>query len=117
MALHHGAFFLGERTRLEKDAIGNSELSNIVEMRAACQAAQLTLRPAHGPRNLKRVAANALGVACGLIVTRVDRSSQRLKGVFIAPFDLLKSCAELARALRNHILEMLAVIFHLPFQI
>jgi hypothetical protein len=116
VALHENSFAVSKRPWLEKDAVGDSQLSNIVQIGSSGQAAQLIHGPAQDPGKLEGVAADAPRVACGFVVAQVDRRAKSLEGVCVAALDLGKSFAKLNGAVGNHIFEMLTVVFDLPFE-
>src|SRR2546427_5881170 len=54
--LHQSALIRGERPRLEQDAIGDAELSDIMQISTTGKTSQLFVRPAHRAGNLEGVA-------------------------------------------------------------
>src|SRR5215469_6921337 len=113
MPLHDLTFFCSERSLFQKNAIGDAELSDVMQVSASGEAAKFFLLPAHSAGNLERIAANTLGVSRGLVVAKVDGSAKSLQRVFVALLDLLEGGLELSRAGGNHFFEMQAVIFDL----
>ena len=117
VALHENSFVVGKWPWLEKDAVGDSELSNIVQIGSSGQATQLVLGPTQDPGELEGVAADTPRVACGFVVAEVDRRAKSLEGVCVAALGLGKSFAELNGAAGNHVFEVLTVVFELPFEV
>src|SRR5271169_1408410 len=116
MPLHEFSFFRGQGTRLEENTVGDSQLTDVVQMRSFGQASQLIFWPAQGAGNLQRVTADALGVAGRFIVAKIDCRTECLQGVFVSPFELLESLTQLESAVRNHFFEVLPVVFDLLLQ-
>src|SRR5438445_996891 len=115
--LHQSALVCSERTRLEQDAVGDSELSDIMQISATGKTSQLFVRPAQRAGNLEGVAANTLRMPCRFMVAEVDGRAKCLQRVFIAALDLLESRLELLSAFRDHFFKVLAIVFDLLFKL
>ncbi len=71
--LHDGPLICSQRPRFKKNAVGYSELSDIVQIGSPGKTSQLFVRPSHCSGNFERVAANTLRVACGFAIAEIDR--------------------------------------------
>src|SRR5467141_2532320 len=115
--LHEGSLICSQRPWLKKNAIGDSELSDIVQIGSPGETSELLVRPAHRSGNFKRVAANPLRVARGFVIPEIDGRAKGFQGVLIAPLDAPESRLQLRGALHNHLLKMQAVVFDLLFEL
>jgi hypothetical protein len=116
MLLHQASFTRSKRPGLEKDAVRDSELSDIVQVGSARKILHVFARPPHRPGYLEGVPANTLGMARGFIVAEIDRRAERLESVFVTMFNVLESGLQLSGALRDHLFEVLAIAFDLLLQ-
>src|ERR1700674_3649859 len=66
---------------------------------------------------IHRVQGYAPGVSRCLAVAQVDGRPKRVQSVRITTLDLPKSAPQLHRSLADHLFEILAILFHLLFQI
>src|SRR5438270_2277316 len=110
VALHEFAFFGGEGAWFEKDAVRHAKLSNVVQVGASRQTDQILALPDQGTGNFERIAADALGVSAGLVVTKVDGRAKGFQRIFVALFDPLQGGLQLVGARGHHFFEMLAVM-------
>src|SRR6266446_5151162 len=114
--LHDLAFIIGEGTWFEKNAVRDCQLAYVVQPRAHGDIPELMLQAAQGFRNLDGVQEHAAGMPGCRAVPQIDGCSQHFQRVIVAALDLAESFSELLRLLRNHFLEVVAVILDFLLQ-
>src|ERR1700687_5650834 len=70
----------------------------------------------HLRQHVERAQGYAPGVPGGLTVAQVNGRSQGVQSIRVTLLDLPKSVLQLYRPLADHLFEILAIIFQLPFQ-
>jgi len=111
VTLHEHAFFVGEGTWFEENAIGESKFADVVEVSAHCDGFVLALRKAHHFCYFQSETTDAAGVPFGCGVTKINGGAQGFEGVFIAAFYELKGGFNLMGALRDHLFQMQTIAF------
>src|SRR6267378_214475 len=109
MPPHLRPLCLGQRTRLEENAVRNADLADVVEERAAADVLDLVLGYAHPPGDGDGVAHHALGVIAGLVLASVERVHQRHQRVRIGLRDAFQRRGQLGGALAHPPREALVV--------
>jgi hypothetical protein len=107
---HHRPLLRAELAALEQDRVGDADLPDVVQQRAAVDVEQVALRHAGDDREVERPERDAVGVARGLLLPRVEGADQRAQRLLAALVEALQRLLEVARALaeaRRVVLERL----------
>src|SRR5256714_4472770 len=113
VALHDDAFFRGERTRFEKNAVGNGEFADVVEPGSHGDGFHLGIQARKHGGYFYGIPADAARMAgCGA-VANIDSAAKSLQGGGIADLELFHGIGELLGAVGDHFFEVAAIIVQL----
>ncbi len=107
---HDDLLFRGELAGLAQDVVGNGHLADVVQKSAARDDLDFVRRNAHGASQRDGVGGDALGVAFGFGVLRVERVAQGFKRDVVGVLEIFHGVAQHFGAGADHFFKALVVV-------